>query len=68
MVVIRGGQRHRLLLLKLDKQTHSNLLVEFCIQQGIPMYCIQYGTPPLQALCVARWKKWPVDEATDLFD
>ena len=49
---------HRRLLLKLDKQPHSHLLVKFCI-------CTR--PHPLQALCLVHCKKWPVDGTTDLF-
>ena len=40
---------HRRLLLKLDTQPRSHLLVEFCILQGIctAPHPLQCGTPPL---------------------
>ena len=50
---------HRLLLLQLDKQTCSHLVVEVCNQRGV-------STAPLEALCLIPCK-WPVDSPTDLF-
>ena len=47
-----GTQYHRRLLLELDKQPHSHLLVEFCIQQDI---CTAHH--PFQALCLNHCNK-----------
>ena len=54
---------HRCLLLKLDIQPRSHLLIEFCIQWGI---CTA-PPPPLQALCLLCCMKCPVDGVTNLF-
>ena len=58
-----------LLLLKPHKQLRSLLVVKFCIQRGIctSPHLHQYGTQPLQVLCLFCCKKWPVDGATNLF-
>ena len=61
--------RHRLLLLKLDKQTRSHLVVEVCIQRGIctvthpPLMWHPTPSKPYASVCC---KNWPVDGATSL--
>ena len=57
----KNGVKAVCLLLKLDTQPRSHLVVEVCIQRGI---CT--APHPLQALCLIHWEKWPVDGATNL--
>ena len=71
------SQHNRCLLLKLDTQTCSILVMEVCITDVVCV-CIQRGMctaphpsnmapHPLQVLCLIRCKIRPVDGATDLF-
>ena len=57
-----SSQHHRCLLLKLDPQTCSILVMEVCIQRGM---CT--APHPLKVLSLIRCKIRPVDGATDLF-
>ena len=36
----KGTYKHRLLLITLDKQTHSHLVVEACIKRGIQIFSL----------------------------